>query len=50
MPDGWLRFIIVLFVSVASAGICSLFLGCTKPEREHLVSLVMTKIKGMQER
>lgn len=50
MPDGWLRFIIVLIVSVASAGICSLYLGCTKPEREHLVSLVLSKIKGMQER
>ncbi len=45
MPSGWMRLIIVVFVSIISTGLCALYVGCTASERKMLVSLVLEKIK-----
>ena len=45
MPAGWLRFLVVLFVSIGTVMASSLFIGCTPPERKMLISLVMDKLK-----
>ena len=44
MPAGWLRFLVVFFVSIASAGAVSLFVGCTPAERKMLINLVLEKL------
>lgn len=45
MPDGWIRFLSVLAVSLGSASLAILFLGCSRPERKMLVDLVLGKIR-----
>lgn len=45
MPPGWMRFIISMFVSLASSGLCILYVGCSPEERIMLLSLVLSKIK-----
>lgn len=45
MPYGWLRFISVLFASLASSAICILFLGCDSSERKLIIEMVLGKIR-----
>ena len=45
MPYGWGRFILVLFLSLASSATSILYLGCTAPERRMLLSMVAEKLK-----
>lgn len=45
MPSGWLRFFIVLFASLLSSGLFTLYVGCTSQERKMLFSLALDKIK-----
>ena len=44
MPFGWPRFIIVLIVSLISSTVCILFIGCSRAERELLISMIKTRI------
>ena len=48
MPDGWLRFLIVLAISLGSASLSILFLGCTQPERKMLTDMVLGKIRKIR--
>lgn len=48
MPDGWLRFLIVLAVSLGSASVSILFLGCSQPERKMLMDMVLGKIRKLR--
>lgn len=45
LPEGWMRFIIVLGSSLAISSVFILFIGCTPQEREWLLSLVINKLK-----
>lgn len=48
MPEGWLRFLAVLTVSLGSASLSILFLGCTSPERRMLIDMVLSKIRKIR--
>lgn len=48
MHPGWLRFLIVLAASILSSSLCILYIGCTTPERQMLVTVVLGKIKGLK--
>lgn len=45
MPSGWLRLLIVLFLSIAMVAVSSLFIGCSAPERKMLISMIMAKLQ-----
>lgn len=45
MPAGWLRFIIVLCSSILISSGCCLYIGCTRPERSLLISMIVDKLK-----
>lgn len=49
MPDGWLRFMIVLMVCLLSTSICILFLGCMPSERKMILDMVLGKIKRIRD-
>ena len=44
MPFGFVRFIFVLFSSLAISSLCILFIGCTSPERKMLIEMALKKI------
>ncbi|MBQ6073423.1 MAG: lipopolysaccharide biosynthesis protein [Bacteroidales bacterium] len=48
MPYGWLRFLTVLIISLASSAICILYLGCTPPERGLITELILGKLGLVQ--
>ena len=48
MPDGWLRFIIILLTSVAISAASILYLGCIRSERDMLINLVLSKIRKVR--
>lgn len=48
LPVGWVRFLIVLAISLSSSSICILFLGCTPPERKMIVEMLLGKIKKLR--
>ena len=47
MPYGWIRFILVLIISLVSSAACILFLGCTTSEREMILDMVIGKIQRL---
>ena len=44
LPEGWIRFLVVLSACFVSSGLCIYFLGCTPDERKMLLSMVKSKI------
>ena len=44
IPAGWLRFFVTLVLCTLSSGLCILYLGCTKAERQMLMNLVREKL------
>lgn len=49
MPQGWIRFLVVLFTSLITSSISILFIGCTTSERALLLSMVIGKIKKIHQ-
>lgn len=45
MPYGWLRFIIVLSISLASSAVSILYLGCIPSERKMIIDLILRKMR-----
>lgn len=45
MPEGWLRFIVVLLVSLGTSAASILYLGCIPAERNMLIELVLGKLR-----
>ena len=45
LPYGWLRFIIVLLISLASSAVCVLYLGCIPSERKMIIDLILRKMR-----
>lgn len=48
-PDGWMRFLIVLFVSFVCTGLVILYIGCSTSERKFIydkISVLRTRIIG----
>lgn len=41
IPDGWTNFIVTGSLSLLSAIVCILYMGCDKPERELIISKIM---------
>lgn len=49
MPAGWIRFLVVLFSSIIFSSLSILLIGCTASERSLLISMVIGKIKKLQQ-
>ena len=45
LPFGWLRFMVVLLVSLGMSTVCILYLGCRPSERNMLVGMVLGKLR-----
>ncbi len=48
MPEGWLRFLTVLFISLGTSAISILYLGCIPSERKMLIDLVLSKVRKVR--
>lgn len=48
MADGWLRFLIVLALSLGSASVSIFFLGCTQAERKILMDMILGIIRKLR--
>ena len=46
MPYGWPRFLSVLTISILSSVVCILYIGCSPTERNLLISMVKSRIRG----
>lgn len=49
MPIGWLRFMIVLLVSLGASTFSILFLGCRPHERNMLIEMVFSKLRKVRQ-
>ena len=48
MAGGWIRFVLVLAISLVSSAVSILYLGCAPSERKMLIELILGKLQMLR--